>query len=135
MVRSLYRARFAALAGIALVCSVVSVASTATAAPVADDTPVLLTPKGEHETGAEENESFDKLRDAYYWSRLLAGDDQLSLEQAAGLRSQASSTTSTFQAETQGGAARGGIWSSVGPDPIVQVGRTTNTFEAVSGRI
>ena len=54
MVRSLYRARFAALAGIALVCSVVSVASTATAAPVADDTPVLLTPKGEHETGAEE---------------------------------------------------------------------------------
>ena len=51
----------------------------AVAAPAAhsatppDDTPVLLTPKGEHETGADEA-TFDKLRDAYYWSRLLSGD-------------------------------------------------------------
>src|SRR5215475_2197818 len=100
MVRSLQRARIATLGVVALVAPFVSVASSVSAAPVADDTPVLLTPKGEHETGAEENESFDKLRDAYYWSRLLAGDDQLTLEQAAGLRSQASSTASTFQAET-----------------------------------
>ena len=39
-----------------------------------DDTPTLLTPKGEHEDGSDEA-GFDKLRDAYYWSRLLAGDD------------------------------------------------------------
>jgi uncharacterized repeat protein (TIGR01451 family) len=105
------------------------------AAPVADDTPVLLTPKGEREDGSEESGSFDKLRDAYYWSRLLAGDEELTLEQAAGLRSKASGEASTFEAETQRGVARGGTWASVGPDPIVQVGRTTNTFEAVSGRI
>ena len=39
-----------------------------------DDTPTLLNVKGEHENGDDES-SFDKLRDAYYWSRLLAGDD------------------------------------------------------------
>jgi uncharacterized repeat protein (TIGR01451 family) len=134
MVRSISRARLAALAAISLVLPLVSVVPSAAAAPV-DDTPVLLTPKGEREDGSEENASFDKLRDAYYWSRLLAGDDELTLEQAAGLRSKASGEASTFEAETQRGAPRGGTWNSVGPDPIVQVGRTTNTFEAVTGRI
>ena len=59
----------------------VGVAPALVATPVAhaapapgDDTPVLLTPKGEHEDGSDE-QGFDKLRDAYYWSRLLAGDD------------------------------------------------------------
>ncbi|MEV4313582.1 FixG Ig-like domain-containing protein [Actinocrispum sp. NPDC049592] len=105
------------------------------AAPVGDDTPVLLHPKGEREDGSDENGSFDKLRDAYYWSRLLAGDDELTLEQAAGLRSKASGDANTLEAETQRGVARGGTWVNTGPDPIVQVGRTSNTFQAVSGRI
>ena len=48
----------------------------ASAAQPPDDTPTLLAMKGEHETGAEE-QNFDKLRDAYYASRLLAGDDPL----------------------------------------------------------
>jgi uncharacterized repeat protein (TIGR01451 family) len=108
-------------------------APVAAAAPV-DDTPVLLTPKGEHENGDDE-ESFDKLRDAYYWSRLLAGDDELSFEQAATYRSRAANTASGMAAETRRGGSRGGTWTNVGPDPIVQVGRTTNTFEAVSGRV
>ena len=30
---------------------------------------------------------------------------------------------------------RGGTWTSQGPNPIVQNGRTTNAFQAVSGRI
>jgi len=135
MVRLFSRARLTILTAVALVLPAISVVAPASAAPPVDDTPVLLTPKGEHEDGTEENASFDKLRDAYYWSRLLAGDDQLTLEQAAGLRSKASGEASTFEAETQRGAARGGTWNSVGPDPIVQVGRTTNTFEAVTGRI
>src|SRR6266496_5893267 len=67
--------------------------------PTGDDTPVLLTPKGEHETGDDEA-SFDKLRDAYYWSRLLAGDDGgLSMEQAATLRAKASTQAGKMSAE------------------------------------
>src|SRR6266496_3744746 len=103
--------------------------------PTGDDTPVLLTPKGEHETG-EDEAGFDKLRDAYGWTRLLAGDNGgITLDEAAALRSKASKQASGITADTQRGATRGGTWTSVGPDPVVQVGRTSNTFEAVSGRI
>jgi uncharacterized repeat protein (TIGR01451 family) len=129
--------RLSLLAVVAMLVPFISYVSTATAdpAPPADDTPVLLTPKGEHDTGADEA-GFDKLRDAYYWSRLLAGDDGgLSMEQAATLRAKASAQANTISADTQRGATRGGAWTSVGPDPIVQVGRTSNTFQAVSGRI
>jgi uncharacterized repeat protein (TIGR01451 family) len=123
------------LASVLLVAPLLTVtAPAAVGAPPGDDTPVLLTPKGEHDSGADE-QSFDKLRDAYYWSRLLAGDDQLTFEQAATLRGKAASAADGFAVETQRGAARGGAWTGVGPDPIVQVGRTSNTFEAVSGRI
>ena len=55
-----------------------AISPPAQGSPHADDTPVLLTPKGEHESG-EEEPGFDKLRDAYYWSRLLSGDDPISV--------------------------------------------------------
>ncbi len=100
----------------------------------ADDTPTKLTMKGEHETGAEEA-GFDKLRDAYYASRLLSGDTPLSIEQAASLRLDASRKSSSIVSEDERGKARGGTWTSVGPAPIVQVVRTTNTFAAMSGRV
>jgi len=100
----------------------------------ADDTPTKLAMKGEHETGAEEA-GFDKLRDAYYASRLLSGDTQLSIEQAASLRLSASQKSSLILSESQRGKARGGTWTSVGPAPIVQVVRTSNTFAAMSGRV
>ena len=84
------RKKLAALLAMVLAGGFLTVAApVAQSAPTADDTPVLLTPKGEHESGDDE-ESFDKLRDAYYWSRLLSGDDQLSLGEAAKLRSTAS---------------------------------------------
>lgn len=132
MNRSRGPARLRWLVPVLLILPFVS-APVATAEPV-DDTPVLLTPKGEHENGDDE-ESFDKLRDAYFWSRLLAGDDELTFEQAATHRSHAATAAGGMAAETQRGGTRGGTWTSVGPDPIVQVGRTTNTFEAVSGRV
>jgi uncharacterized repeat protein (TIGR01451 family) len=117
----------------------VGIAPALVASPVAhaaggDDTPVKLTPKGEHDNGDDE-QSFDKLRDAYYWSRLLAGDDQLTLEQAAALRSKATQQAAAVAVETASGQPRGGTWEPKGPNPIVQVGRTSNTFQAVSGRI
>src|SRR3954453_8146571 len=102
--------------------------------PPGDDTPTLLTPKGEHEDGSDEA-GFDKLRDAYYESRLLAGDDGgLSLDEAAALRENASVKANAVSTATTY-ATRGGTWNQVGPNPIVQNGRTTNRFQAVSGRI
>ncbi|HEU4331931.1 MAG TPA: hypothetical protein VFR40_12505 [Lapillicoccus sp.] len=117
----------------------VGVAPALVATPVAhaapaDDTPTLLNVKGEHETGDDEA-SFDKLRDAYYWSRLLSGDDQLTEQQAAVLREKASQQAGGISSETVSGTPRGGTWQAQGPNPIVQNGRTTNRFQAVSGRI
>jgi uncharacterized repeat protein (TIGR01451 family) len=124
--------RLTCFAAILLIAPIISV-PVASGAP-ADDTPVLLTPKGERENG-EDEAGFDKLRDAYYWSRLLAGDDELTFEQAATYRDRAQTAAGGMAVETRRGTARGGTWTSTGPDPIVQVARTSNTFEAVSGRI
>ena len=117
-----------------------AVSPLATSAPVADDTPVLLTPKGEiadEFNGADEQqEGLAKLRDAYYSNRLLAGDTPISLTQAATLRGKAAKQAAAIQQATSGaGGSRGGSWVNQGPNPIVQVGRTTNTFEAVAGRV
>ena len=121
----------------ALALAVVPALATSTAASAGvshDDAPVLLAPKGDQQ-GDSEEQNFDKLRDAYFSSRLLAGDDPLSLTQAANLRDSASRQSSGIANQTVRGATRGGTWSSVGPDPIVQVVRTSNTFAAMSGRI
>src|SRR3954454_7320128 len=111
-----------------------AVSVPAQGAPTSDDTPVLLTPKGEHETGAEE-QGFDKLRDAYYWSRLLSGDQPISVAQAASLRTKAAKQANGTPHEAPVGAAHGGAWTGQGPAPIVQNGRTSNAFQAVSGRV
>ena len=130
--------RIRPLIALALICSGAGLAAVfpvaAGAAPGDDDTPVLLTPKGEREDGSDE-QSFDKLRDAYYWSRLLSGDEQLTVNKAAKLRSKAVVHANGISKAAPAGTTRGGDWLSQGPDPIVQVGRTSNTFEAVSGRI
>jgi uncharacterized repeat protein (TIGR01451 family) len=110
------------------------VALPAAASSIADDTPTLLTPKGDHDNGADE-QTFDKLRDAYYATRLLSGDNPLTLTQAASLRSKAAKQAGLMPQSAPPGAIRGGAWSSVGPNPIVQNGRTSNAFQAVSGRI
>jgi uncharacterized repeat protein (TIGR01451 family) len=121
-----------------IVAFLASVAPPALAAVHGDDTPVLLTPKGEiadEVSEKEEQGSFDKLRDAYYWSRLLAGDEPISVDQAATLRSKAATQAKGVQKAAPVGAARGGAWTSQGPNPIVQNGRTSNAFQAVTGRI
>jgi uncharacterized repeat protein (TIGR01451 family) len=104
-----------------------------------NDTPTLLTPKGEignEFRGADEQqEGIEKLRDAYYASRLLGGDSELSLTQAAGLRTKAGQQAASIAHAAPAGATRGGAWVQQGPNPILQVGRTSNTFEAVTGRI
>ncbi len=137
--RVMLPSRLRVLVALAVVSAGAGFATTLPAAAGAspgggDDTPVLLTPKGEHENGDDE-QSFDKLRDAYYWSRLLAGDNQLTLSQAAALRTKAAKNAAKVPVAAPAGTTRGGDWATQGPNPIVQVGRTSNTFEAVSGRI
>jgi uncharacterized repeat protein (TIGR01451 family) len=109
------------------------------AAGAPDDTPVLLTPKGEigdeFRGNDEEREGIEKLRDAYYASRLLGGDVELTLTQAANLRTKANKQAAAIANAAPAGATRGGAWVQQGPNPIVQVGRTSNTFQAVTGRI
>lgn len=97
------------------------------------DAPVLLTPKGGNDNGADDA-GFDKLRDSYYWSRLLAGDGQISLAHAAALRSTAVTAANGLPVATKSSNG-GGTWTNQGPSPIVQVARTSSTFQAVSGRV
>jgi len=111
-----------------------AVGAAAGAAAPRDDAPVLLHPKGQIESDSEA-EGAAKLRDAYYWSDLLAGDEKLTLTQAAALRNKGVGQAQTIASADTAGAARGGTWASVGPDPIVQVTRTSSTFAAMSGRV
>ena len=118
-------------------------ASTAVAAPApGDDAPTKLTPKGEIAEefhGDEGEQGTAKLRDAYYWSRLLSGDDPIDLSQAAHLRLKAARSSESIKASATRAAARGagggGTWTNQGPDPLVQVVRTSNTFSAMAGRV
>jgi len=97
----------------------------------ADDTPTRVIPKGEiadELAGKDELKAgLAKSRDAYYWSPLLTKNPK-----AVGSPNQpaANGVPGTSNLSTVGGA-----WANQGPTPIVQVGRTSNTFEAVSGRI
>jgi uncharacterized repeat protein (TIGR01451 family) len=129
-------------AGLALALSA-GLASTAVATTDrGDDTPTKLTPKGEIAEefyGDEGAEGVAKLRDAYYWSRLLSGDEPIDLKQAARLRLKAARASDSVRVSASrraaSGAGGGGTWTNQGPDPIVQVVRTSNSFAAMSGRV
>ena len=134
-------ARLAALAAVALLAPMVAtVGASPGAAATGDDTAILHHPQGgvaEEFSEIEEAADFAKLRDAYFETRLLAGDDPLTDRagrQAAPQGHHGRWPARRPSATKRAAAAVGGPWTSIGPDPTVQVGRTTNTFEAVSGR-
>jgi uncharacterized repeat protein (TIGR01451 family) len=133
--------QLAALAAAALLIPLtVATGLPAAATAGGDDTPTLITPKGEiadefNET--DDSGSFAKLRDAYFETRLLAGDDPISVERAARLRGKgikAAAKLPTVKSASTPDTV-GGSWNSIGPDPTVQVGRTSNALQAVSGRV
>ena len=65
-------------------------------------------------------------RDDWFYSRRTAGDPNFSVAQAAEKRAEAAQQFSVMQ-RTIGPAAPSafdGAWTNVGPDPIVQVGRS-----------
>src|SRR3954454_7863106 len=135
------RPRLAAFAAAALLAPLVAATPSVGAAAPPDDTPTIITAKGEvadEISEAEEAGDFAKLRDAYFESRLLAGDDEdATIEEAAQLRNDAVGASHGLARVSSAAAAEtvGGPWQSVGPDPTVQIGRTTNTAQAVSGRV
>ena len=134
-------ARLAALAAVALLAPMVATlgASSGAAATGDDDAAILTIPKGEvaeEFSEIEESTDFAKLRDAYFETRLLAGDRPLTIEKAAKLRGKG--IAAAGQLPTVGANSAdsvGGPWTSIGPDPLMQVVRTTNTLDAMSGRI
>ncbi|MEO6714577.1 MAG: hypothetical protein ABIM89_14245, partial [Mycobacteriales bacterium] len=112
-------------------------------AALVDDTAKILPYDLKHTSAQEgeedEDENTAKLRDAYYETRWISGDIPLTLEQASKLRASAANTASQMRkaATTSGTAslAVGQPWLPIGPNPTVQIARTSGGFEAVSGRI
>ena len=133
-------ARLAALAAVALLAPMVAtLGASPGAAATGDDTAILTIPKGEvadEFSEIEETTDFAKLRDAYFETRLLSGDRPLTIEKAAKLRGKG--ITAASQLPTVGGTAsraseaRGPASARTRSSRSV---RTTNTFDAMSGRI
>jgi len=104
-------------------------------------------PAGDGETptlrpGAQPLEQDDELeamllaRDQAFIAGRLAGDTQLSVEQAGALRAAAHDAAQQLKnAPTPGPTTFNNGWTAVGPNPIVQNGRSDGAFEAMSGRI
>ncbi|MEP6598159.1 MAG: hypothetical protein ABJB98_01785 [Actinomycetota bacterium] len=130
------RIRLAALVSSLLLVPIAAYTpAAASTTPPQDDTPVQLSVKGDRDNDSDE-EGLQKLRDDYYLTDRLAGETgALSIEQAATLRVQGAKQAAALPTADQPGASRGGAWQSQGPDPTVQIGRTTNTLQAVSGRV
>jgi len=106
------------------------------AQPAGDgDTPTLR-------PGAQPLEQDDELeamllaRDQAFIAGRLAGDNQLSVEQAGALRAAAHDAATQLKgAAAAGPTTFNSAWSAMGPNPIVQNGRSDGSFEAMSGRI
>src|SRR5258706_965431 len=106
------------------------------AQPAGDgDTPTLR-------PGAQPMEQDDELeamllaRDQAFIAGRLAGDNQLSLEQAGALRAAAHDAAQQLKnAVAAGPTTFNSAWSAMGPNPIVHNGRSDGPFETISGRI
>jgi uncharacterized repeat protein (TIGR01451 family) len=101
-----------------------------------DETP-RYNPKheGDEEEGEREGDPLE--RDDFYYSRRTAGDQELSLAQAATLREQAAAAALALRGgpRPQIGPAAFSAWAPIGPDPIVQQVGSDGSLAAMSGRI
>ncbi|MBI4672008.1 MAG: DUF11 domain-containing protein [Chloroflexi bacterium] len=84
-----------------------------------------------------ESAQFLEARDNYYLLPRLAGTNPLSLEDASELQLEATQRAMEMRANAPEALpkAYGGAWDPRGPNPIIQIQRTTFPFTAVSGRI
>src|SRR5262245_31059727 len=111
-------------------------ADPATGAGV-DDTPTLQPGVGPPRLNEEDEQTLLQ-RDQFFMSRRVAGDQALSNQQAGALRAAAARTAARLRKEgvpSPGPATFNGPWTGLGPNPIVQVTRSTPIFTALAGRI
>ena len=129
-----------AVAGIGsavLVAGLVSAPGGAVGSAVVDDTPTLH-PGAAPPRISEEDEQIQLQRDLFFMSRRTAGDQQLDNQQAGALRAAAARAAAQLRKDgtpSPGPATFTGSWTGLGPDPIVQVTRSTPIFTAMAGRI
>ncbi|MFI5706718.1 hypothetical protein [Kribbella sp. NPDC051620] len=109
----------------------------ATGAPPVDDTPTLI-PGTRPPRVSEKDEQAFLERDFFFMSRRTAGDQKLDNQRAGALRAVAALNAGEqrrLRTKSPGPATFTGPWTGLGPDPIVQVTRSTPIFTAMSGRI
>ena len=87
----------------------------------------------------EQNDDLESqllLQDQAFIASRTAGDHQLSIQQAGALRSTAADAAKGLKkAPAPGPTTFTGVWSAIGPNPIVQIARSDGAAIAVSGRI
>jgi uncharacterized repeat protein (TIGR01451 family) len=104
--------------------------------PPSGDTPVLV-PGAKPLPLDEESEAELLRRDFFFETRHTAGDQPLSTQQAGAERAKADDDARIIKTGrgTSPPAVFNGAWSALGPNPIVQLTRSSPIFAAVSGRI
>jgi photosystem II stability/assembly factor-like uncharacterized protein len=129
-----------AVAGIGsavLIAGLVAAPGSAVGSAVVDDTPTLQ-PGAAPPRISEEDEQVQLQRDLFFMSRRTAGDQPLDNQQAGALRAAAARAAADLRKNgtpSPGPATFTGTWTGLGPDPIVQVTRSTPIFTAMAGRI
>jgi uncharacterized repeat protein (TIGR01451 family) len=107
----------------------------------------VLAPSGEDQPGAvapdfqfpdsqlsDETEARLLQLDQAYVAARTAGDSPLTIEAIGKLRA-AAADAARGAANAPSGARFNSTWTGLGPNPILQVARSNNTFTAVSGRV
>ena len=103
--------------------------------PGGGDAPTLR-PGAQNLEGDETAEQRLLSLDQAYIASRTAGDDKLSVQAAGALRSAAANSAKQLKKGPQAGPTTfNGPWAAVGPDPIGQVTRSSNSLIPVSGRI
>jgi hypothetical protein len=126
-----------ALGSAVLVAGLLMAPAGAVSSAAGDDTPTLQ-PGARPPRVNEEDEQLLLQRDLFFMSRRTAGDQQLDNQRAGALRAAAARTAAQLRKQgtpSPGPATFTNAWTGLGPDPIVQVTRSTPIFAAMAGRI
>jgi uncharacterized repeat protein (TIGR01451 family) len=111
--------------------------ATAAMAPSGEDQPAPVAPGFQFLDSKLDDQAEARLLqlDQAYVAARTAGDSPLAVEAIGKLRA-AAADAARGAANAPSGASFNSAWSALGPNPIVQVGRSTgNTFIGVSGRV